>query len=128
MPRALTIAALPTPRFHYAQAVQAGQHYYLSGLLGISDEGELAAGGPGAETASILARLPALLAELGLGWQNLVFVRLYCTDMGRFDEVNLAWEKVFTPDRAPPARTSVGVAALPLGASVEIELVLHKAD
>lgn len=125
MPRPVTLRALPAPRFRYSQIVRAGSHYYCSGLLGISDAGELVSGGPGAETASILARLPAILLELGLGWSNLVFARIYCSDMSRFGEVNHAWESVFTPERIPPARTSIGVAALPLGASVEIEFVLH---
>lgn len=126
MPTALSAKALPTPKFRYSQIVQAGPHYYCSGLLGLDEQGQLVSGGPGAETACILGMLPGLLQELDMDWQNLVFARIFCADFGRFAEINEAWESVFTSAVRPPARSAVGVSALPLGASVEIELVLYR--
>jgi 2-iminobutanoate/2-iminopropanoate deaminase len=51
---------------------------------------------------------------------------IYTTDFARFPDINRAWEEVFTSDVAPPARTAVGVSALPLNASVEMEFRFYK--
>lgn len=126
MPKALNSAAIPAPKFRYSQIIQAGSHYYCSGLLGLDDYGNLVAGGPGMETAQILGYLPGLLESLQMSWDNLVFARVFCADFAKFAEVNAAWEAVFTEDTRPPARSAVGVASLPMGATVEIEFVLYE--
>ena len=51
---------------------------------------------------------------------------LYTTRMDEFPVINAAWEAVFTPGQRPPARTSVGVSALPLGAAVEIAFSFYR--
>lgn len=118
--------SLPKPRYRYSQIIKAGPHYYVSGLLGLDEQGELVEGGVGAETARIMSMLPALLDEFDMIWENLVFARIYCADFARFDEVNRAWEETFTTEMHPPARSAVGVSALPMGASVEIEFTLYR--
>lgn len=126
MPKVLNSSAIPAPKFRYSQVIQAGPHYYCSGLLGLDDYGNLVSGGPGMETAQILGYLPGLLASLEMDWHNLVFARIFCADFAKFAEVNSAWEAVFGDGITPPARSAVGVASLPLGATVEIEFVLYK--
>jgi 2-iminobutanoate/2-iminopropanoate deaminase len=83
--------------------------------------GTLVEGGPGVETAKILENLENALSDFGLTWNDLFGATLYTTRFDDFAEINKAWEQEFHEDNPPPARTAVGVSALPLGASVEIE-------
>lgn len=93
----------------------------MSGLLGLDPRsGRLIDGGMGAETRQILQNLERLSAELGLELDQLMLARIYCADFSRFGEINQVWE-TFYRNRTPPARTSVGATALPLGALVEME-------
>ncbi len=68
----------------------------------------------------MLDNLHALAREHGWSLEQLVLVRLFCTDFSAFAEVNRAWEEFFA-QVVPPTRTSVGVHALPLDALVEME-------
>lgn len=119
---------LVAPKFKYSQLVKAGPHYYCSGLIALDNTGgELVSGGVGKETETILANLQLLMAEFDLGWQHLAFARVFTTDFSRFAEFNTVWEDLFNSlDTAPPARTSIGVNALPLNASIEIEFTFYR--
>jgi 2-iminobutanoate/2-iminopropanoate deaminase len=122
--RAIRSAALPAPRFRYTPVVAAGPFAFVSGMIGLDPaSGALAAGGARAEAAQILANLQALLAEQGWSLEQIVVARLYCSDFTAFPEINAAWEACFA-NGVPPARTSIGVSALPLGAAVEMEFQL----
>jgi 2-iminobutanoate/2-iminopropanoate deaminase len=90
------------------------------------DSGQLEAGGVGAETKKILANLLAAMPDFGLTLADMVSANIYTTRMDQFRDINEAWEAVFTQDVRPPARTSVGVSALPLGATVEIEFMFYR--
>lgn len=115
------------PKFRYSPCVKVGPHYSVSGMIALDPvTGRLVEGGPYAETRHILALLAAALPEWGLTLDDLVLARIYTTRMDAFAEINRAWEEVFTVVE-PPARTSVGVAALPLGAAVECEFSLYRA-
>lgn len=117
----LTPRALPAPRFRYTPVVVAGGFAFVSGLVGLDPaRGALADGGTLGQSRQILANLRALCAEQGWTLEQLVAARIYCADFAEFPEVNRAWEECFD-GVAPPARTSVGVDALPLGARVEME-------
>ena len=59
------------------------------------------------------------------GLEQLCIARVYLAPMDGFAEFNAVWERQFATI-APPARTSIGAAALPLGAAVEIEFVFHE--
>jgi len=115
---------LPAPRFRYSPVVLAGGFAFLSGMVGLdAATGKLAEGGAYGESRQVLANLKALLAEQGWSLGQIVLARLYCADFARFGDVNRAWDECFA-DAVPPARTSLGVAALPLGAQVEMEFQL----
>ena len=86
----------------------------------------LESGGPGAETAKILDNLLAALPEIGLELEDMVAATIYTTAFDRFPAINEAWETVFSEGVRPPARTAVGVQALPLGATVEIGFEFYK--
>ena len=119
--RVLPSRTLPTPRFRYSPVVQAGPFAFVSGLVALdATTGRLIVGGAHAETAQILANLKRLADEMGWSLDQLLVARIFCADFSAFAEVNRAWEEFFA-DVVPPARTSVGVSALPLGALVEME-------
>ena len=128
MIEALVSKQLVPPKFRYSQMVKAGPHYYCSGLIALdNDTGQLVPGGVGKETEKILENLQLLMAEFGLGWEHLAFARVFTSDFANFPEFNAAWEALFdTLDASPPARSSVGVDALPLNAGIEIEFTFYR--
>ncbi|MDG2176700.1 MAG: RidA family protein [Gammaproteobacteria bacterium] len=119
---------LISPKFKYSQLVRAGSHYYCSGLIALDNEsGELVNGGIGKETEKILENLQILMSEHELGWKHLAFARVYATDFANFPDFNAVWEALFNAiEVPPPARSSVGVNALPLNAAIEIEFTFYK--
>lgn len=106
--------------------MRIGGTVQFAGMIALDPAtGTLEAGGPGAETARILATLRAALPELGLTLNDLLIARIFTTRFDEFPAINRAWEAVFAEGVVPPARTSVGVSALPLGATVEIEFTFQ---
>lgn len=106
----------------YSQAIRAGEWVFLSGQIGLQPTtGELVAGGAAAEAEQALRNLAAVLAAAGLGIADVVRTTVYLTDMADFAAVNEVYGRFV---RAPfPARATVGVAALPKGARVEIDAI-----
>ena len=122
--RVIASAVLPAPRFRYSPVIASRGHAFVSGMIGLdARSGKLAAGGAGAEAAQILANLQALLDEQGWSLDQMLVARIYCRDFDDFPQINLVWETCFD-GVVPPARTSVGVSALPLRAAVEMEFQL----
>jgi 2-iminobutanoate/2-iminopropanoate deaminase len=109
----------------YSHAIDDGTYVFCSGQTPIDPStGRLRDGGVADQTEQCFDNLFAVLADGGLGPDDVVKVNVYLTDMDDFPEMNAAYAKRFSAP--PPARTTVGVAALPLGARVEIELVARK--
>jgi len=106
----------------YSHAVEAGETVYLSGQTPIdSATGKLAEGGIKAQTEQCFKNLFNVLKAAGLTPDDVQKVNVFLTDMKNFSEMNEVYEKQF---KAPyPARTTIGVAALPLGADIEIEMI-----
>ena len=111
----------------YAPVRRAGDWVVTSGQLGVvpGENGEpvLVSGGAARELRQALANLAAVLAEEGGGLSYVVKTTLFLTDMADFPAVNEVWVEVFGTHR--PARSAVGVAALPMGARVEVEAWAH---
>lgn len=106
----------------YSHAIVSDGHVFCSGQTPIDPAtGALETGDVGAQTHRCLDNLFAVLAAGGLGADDVVKVNVYLTEMDDFAAMNEAYAQRF--DEPYPARTTVGVAALPLGARVEIELV-----
>lgn len=83
--------------------------------------GKLIQGGVAAQTAQTIANIEAVLEAAGKTLADVVKVNVYLTDMKHFADMNSVYAECF---RTPyPARTTVAVAGLPLGAAVEIEVV-----
>lgn len=112
---------LPAPRFRYSPVIQAGPFVFVSGLVGLdAATGQLAFGGAYGQTAQVLRNIRALAEEKGWSMAQMLVARVFCVGADASADVNRAWEEAFA-EIEPPARTFVGVSALPLGAAVEIE-------
>lgn len=106
----------------FSHATRMGELVFASGTLGTRGASlELVAGGVGAQTTQALANLATIFEAAGARLADALKCTVYLTEMSRFGEMNEAWLAVF--GSAPPARTTVGVSALALGAAVEIECV-----
>ena len=109
----------------YSQAVVSGDHVFLSGQTPIDpDTGSLIEGSIAEQTQRCFDNLAAVLEAAGLGFGDVVKVNVYLTEMADFGEMNGVYARQF--EEPFPARTTVAVAALPLGARVEIELVARR--
>ena len=109
----------------YSHAVEAGDLLYLSGQTPIDPAmGKLMAGDIGAQTEQCFKNLAAVLNAAGLSLDEVVKVNVFLTDMANFSEMNAVYTKQFNDPY--PARTTIGVASLPLGASIEIEMIACK--
>jgi len=95
---------------------------YVSGQIPLDPAGgALVTGGIEAEARQVLDNLTAILEAADHAWANVVKVNVFLADMGDFAAVNRIYAEVVADP--PPARAAVQVAALPLGVSVEMELV-----
>ena len=120
---AITSPELTPPVGPFSQAIEVGGFLYLSGQVGQDPAtGKLVAGGIAAETERIFRNLSALLKAAGKDFDDVVRAGVYLTSMGDYAAVNGIYARHFS--QPFPARTAIGVAALPLGACVEIDLVV----
>jgi 2-iminobutanoate/2-iminopropanoate deaminase len=111
----------------YSHAVRSGNLLFLSGQTPLDPAtGALVEGDVGEQTRQCLRNLEAVCAAAGASLGNAVRCGIFVTDMATFAEVNTAYAEFF-PD-APPARSTVGVAALPVSARVEIDAIVALGD
>ena len=112
----------PAPLSVYSQAIQSGKLLFLAGQIPLDPKtGELVSGTLAQETDAILGNLSAVLTAAGASLANVVKTTCFLTNMGDFAEFNAAYARHF--QSAPPARTTVAVAALPRGVRIEIEAI-----
>ena len=102
----------------YTPVVRAGDWVIVSGQLGVVD-GKLVSGGVAGQTAQAVINLKNQLATMGLTLQDVKKTLCFLTDMDTFTTFNDAYVKGFGGSR--PARSTIGVAALPFRGAVEIE-------
>jgi 2-iminobutanoate/2-iminopropanoate deaminase len=114
--------AAPAAIGPYSQAIEHDGVVYCSGQIGLDRaSGQLVGGGTAAEAERALQNLAAVLAAAGVGFEHVVKTTIYLVDLADFAAVNDIYARFV---RAPfPARATVGVAALPRGARVEIEAI-----
>jgi 2-iminobutanoate/2-iminopropanoate deaminase len=119
---ALTSTELAPPVGPFAQAIRANGFIFLSGQVAqVPATGKLIAGDVTAQTEQIFKNLHAVLRAAGKTFADVVRVGVFLTDMKDFAQMNAVYAHQF--DAPYPARTTIAVSALPLGAAVEIELV-----
>jgi len=110
----------------YSQGIRSGDLVFCSGQVGLDPAtGELA-DGVEAQAERALRNLQAVLDAAGLGLDDVVKTTIFLTDIGDFAAVNVIYAK-FMPE-PPPARSTVGIAALPKGALVEIEAIARRVE
>jgi 2-iminobutanoate/2-iminopropanoate deaminase len=111
----------------YSHAVVSNGLVFLSGQTPVDPAtGELVGGSIGDQTRRCLDNLAIVAEAAGTSLADAVRVGIYVTDITTFKDVNAAYGTYFESD--PPARSTIGVAALPLGAEVEIDMVLALPD
>jgi 2-iminobutanoate/2-iminopropanoate deaminase len=110
----------------YSQAIRAGGFLFCSGQIALDPAtGELVAGDVRVQTERVMQNLGAVLAAGGSGWDRVVKVTIFLTDMSDFAAVNEIYGRYFE-GLTPPARATVAVRTLPRNVDVEIDCVaLH---
>lgn len=105
----------------YSTAVVAGDTVYLSGMIPLDPAtNKIVEGGVEAQAKRALENVKIVLEEMGMTMANAVKVTVFMTDLKEFATVNAIYKDWFGPDY--PARSCVQVAALPMGAQIEIEV------
>ncbi|WP_324664809.1 Rid family detoxifying hydrolase [Haloarcula sediminis] len=106
----------------YSQATATDDLVFTAGQIPLTPDGDLLDDAPVAEqTEQALENVAAVLSEAGSGMDDVLKVSVFLDDIDDFDEMNDTYADFF--DEAPPARSAVGVDALPKGVAVEIEAV-----
>jgi 2-iminobutanoate/2-iminopropanoate deaminase len=106
----------------YSQAIRAGNVIYTSGQIALDPAtGALAEGDFAAQVHRVFANLNAVLAAGGATFSNVAKATVYLTDLANFTTLNEIYASYFGDTK--PARTTVGVAQLPKGGLVEIDLI-----
>jgi 2-iminobutanoate/2-iminopropanoate deaminase len=119
---AISSPELTPPVGPFSQAILVDGFLFLSGQVGQDPAtGKLVAGGVAAETEQVFSNAAAVLRAAGKGFDDVVSVRVFLTRIEDYQAVNAIYGRHFTEPF--PARTAIGVAALPLGASVEMDMI-----
>jgi 2-iminobutanoate/2-iminopropanoate deaminase len=120
-----TVTADPGPPAAgpYSHAVKSNGLLFVSGQVHLDPaNGQLVGDSPAEKAKRCLDNLTIIAEAAGTTLQNAVRIGVYVTDVGVFAEMNAAYAEFFPAD--PPARTTIGVAALPMGAEVEMDAVI----
>src|SRR5688572_8198068 len=106
----------------YSQAIRHGDLLFCSGVIPINVDGDVIDPEPAVQVDHCLSSLAGLAEAAGSTLDHALRVTVYTTMLDRFDEINAAYAHWF--ERDPPARVTIGVAALPRGAAVELEAIV----
>lgn len=113
-----------TPVGPYSAGVDTGGLVFLAGQIALNPDGSgLIEGGIGEQTHQVMQNLEAVLAEAGLGFGDVVKTNVYLVDVDDFAAMNEVYASYFPEEAIPPARTTVAVAGIPLGALLEIAMI-----
>jgi 2-iminobutanoate/2-iminopropanoate deaminase len=108
----------------YSPGVLAGGTLYVSGLQGTDPETRALPSDFGQEVRNCLENVGHVLKDARMNYSDVVSVQIFLADMSQFDQVNSSYKSYFTSPY--PARTTVQVAKLSLGARVEVAAIAHK--
>ena len=129
MPEKIIITTDKAPKAigPYSAGVKAGHFVYTAGQLGINPQaGKMVEGGIEAETRQALTNLKNILEAAGSSLGGVVKTTVFLRDINDFTAMNGVYAEFFTENF--PARSAIQVAALPLGAAVEVEAVAMVSD
>ncbi|SUZ93776.1 uncharacterized protein METZ01_LOCUS46630 [marine metagenome] len=111
------------PLAPYSPGVDSGGTVYLSGQVGINPDTGSLHEGLQAQARQALSNLEGLLTEAGLTKANVVRATVYLDDINNYPALNEVYGQFFEDVDVKPSRSTVGVAALPIGAAVEIDFI-----
>jgi reactive intermediate/imine deaminase len=127
MKRVISTDAAPAAVGAYSQATTDGSLVFTAGQLPLAPDGDLLADADVAtQTEQALDNVLAVLDAEGLGTADVLKTTVFLADIDDFEAMNGAYAGYFEAD--PPARSAVGVDALPGGVAVEIEAVATRSD
>jgi 2-iminobutanoate/2-iminopropanoate deaminase len=120
---AVNAAGAPAPAGPYSHAIESNGLLFCSGQVPLDpDTGKMVEGSIGDQARRCLENLKIVCDERGAKLSDAVRMSIYVTDISTFGEVNEAYGSYFESE--PPARTTIGVAALPGGAQIEMDAVV----
>lgn len=118
----ITTEKAPAAVGPYSQATATGNLVFTAGQIPLDPEnGQLVTGDIEEQTHRVLQNVQALLQEAGSSLATVIKTTVFMTDLADFNRMNAVYSEYFPSE--PPARSTVQVTALPLGAQIEIECV-----
>ncbi len=125
MKKVIHTAKAPAAVGPYSQAIGSGDFLFCSGQIAIDPStNEVLRGSVQMQTEQVMKNISAVLEAGGMTFSNIIKTTIFLTDMNDFATVNEIYAKAFPQE--PPARSTVGVSALPKGVNVEIEVVARR--
>ena len=112
------------PLAPYTPAISVGGMLFLSGQIALDEKGKVHADDIASETRRVMDNIGLLLKAAGLGYEHLVKVTIFLSDMSHYAAVNEVYGTYFS--EVPPAREAVAVKGLPRGVNVEISGIAVK--
>ena len=126
MKKIINTSNAPLPVGPYNQAILVDNTLYISGQIAIDvNSKEMIDGTIEEETETIMQNIKAIIYEANLNFEDVIKSTIFTTDLKSFDKINKTYGKFFNQVTAP-ARETVEVSALPLGAKVEISVIAKK--
>lgn len=108
----------------YSQAIRDGRYLFCSGQIPLDPEsGEIIEGGVAEQTDRCLRNLAAICSQAGTSLSQAVKLTIFTTDLDSSPEINQVYARHFE-EAIPPARATLGVSSLPLGAKIEIDAIV----
>ncbi|MGO9117591.1 MAG: RidA family protein [Desulfomonilaceae bacterium] len=121
MKEAVFTPEAPIPIGPYSQGIKSGNLIFVSGQVALNQQNKQIEGDIKQQTHTVLTNLSKILEAAGSGMDHVVKTTIFLFDMGDFLRVNEVYASFFGEN--PPARSTIQVAKLPLGALVEIEAI-----
>ena len=110
----------------YSQAIVSNGLIFVAGQIHLNAQGALVEGSIEEKLAQVMSNITAILTAAGAGLDNIVKLTIFVTDIADVAKINAIYPSYFS--EAFPAREAVCVAALPLGASLEISVIAEQSD
>ena len=128
MKKIINTTNAPAPVGPYNQAILIDDTLYVSGQIALDPVSmKMIEGSIEEEAKKVMQNIKAILQEVDFSFENIIKTTIFITDMNNFSRVNTIYGEYFD-NKTAPARETVEVSALPLGANVEISVIAKKLD